>query len=211
MWKETQFFLIGYLNCGTVSIQRLKVKILFDSFVVVFCYFCFFTFFLREQLIDFMNDVAALKHVKLHRIDMYSPEALCFFVNVFHTLLLHARLLLLPPNKQVHLWPAFFQLFFSSSQCFKWILLNYYWILCTVRIYLLFRFIISTRWLSTVCIFSYIQNWAAWFSSVSYEIGDDVFSLAELEHCVIRGERPLSFVRSPFSMDFLSQYCKHQH
>lgn len=72
-----------------------------------------------------------LKRVDLRLLDLESSEALCFFVNIYHTLLMHARLVLSPPTQ---------------------------------------------------------QNWALFFETVSYEIGDDVFSLAELEHCVLRGK-----------------------
>jgi hypothetical protein len=35
-------------------------------------------------------------------MNLDSPEALCFFANVYHTLLLHARLVLSPPGSQVN-------------------------------------------------------------------------------------------------------------
>lgn len=50
---------------------------------------------------DFFDAVSDLKHVRLSSINVYSPEALCFFVNIYHTLLLHARIVIGPPNKQV--------------------------------------------------------------------------------------------------------------
>lgn len=34
------------------------------------------------------------------------------------------------------------------------------------------------------------QDWSLNFSQVSYEVGGDVFSLQELEHCVLRGRLP---------------------
>lgn len=34
------------------------------------------------------------------------------------------------------------------------------------------------------------QEWSLNFSQVSYEVGGDVFSLQELEHCVLRGRLP---------------------
>ena len=42
------------------------------------------------------------------------------------------------------------------------------------------------------------QDWATFFENVSYEIGGDVFSLAELEHCVVSGKlnRPTSMPRN---------------
>lgn len=35
-----------------------------------------------------------------------------------------------------------------------------------------------------------LQDWASTYAQVSYEIGGDVFSLQELEHCVLRGKLP---------------------
>jgi hypothetical protein len=55
-----------------------------------------------ERLISFLDDTGALKLVDLAKIDYSSAEALCFFINVFHTLLLHARLVLGCPNEEVH-------------------------------------------------------------------------------------------------------------
>lgn len=83
-----------------------------------------------SQLMAFLDNTSALKHVDLAAIDLGKPEAMCFFVNIYHTLLQHGRLILGPPTP---------------------------------------------------------QNWGLFFSSVSYEIGGDVFSLVELEQCVIRG------------------------
>ena len=36
--------------------------------------------------------------------------------------------------------------------------------------------------------FLYLKVWDAFFRNVSYEIGDDVFSLAEIEECVVKGK-----------------------
>ena len=83
-----------------------------------------------DQLTSFLDNTVDLKQINLDDIDFDSTEALCFFVNVYHVLLLHARLVLETPNK---------------------------------------------------------ATWAAYYNRACYEIGDDVFSLAEIEHCVIRG------------------------
>ena len=83
-----------------------------------------------DKLSIFLNEIVYLKTIDISRINLQSPEALCFFVNIYHTLLIHSRILFKPPNK---------------------------------------------------------QNWPLYFASNSYEIGGDVFSLAELEQCVIRG------------------------
>jgi len=83
-----------------------------------------------DKLATFLNDIVYLKTLDISKINLQSPEALCFFVNIYHTLLIHCRILFKPPNK---------------------------------------------------------QNWPFYFANYSYEIGGDVFSLAELEQCVIRG------------------------
>lgn len=85
---------------------------------------------LREQLMGFLDEVCALKSIDLSHMDTKSAEALCFFVNIYYTLLVHARLVLRPPSK---------------------------------------------------------ADWATFFSTVSYEIGGDVFSLAEISQCALRG------------------------
>mmetsp|Transcript_2996 Transcript_2996/g.4552 ORF Transcript_2996/g.4552 Transcript_2996/m.4552 type:complete len:1659 (+) Transcript_2996:117-5093(+) len=96
----------------------------------------------REKIISFLDETVRLKLINIQEdIDLNSPEALCFFINIYHTLLIHARLVLSPPST---------------------------------------------------------QDWATFFENVSYEIGGDVFSLAELEHCVIGGRlhRPTTVPRN---------------
>ena len=83
-----------------------------------------------DQLTSFLDNTVDLKQVNLDDIDFDSNQALCFFVNVYHVLLLHSRLVLETPNK---------------------------------------------------------STWAAYYHRACYEIGDDIFSLAEIEHCVLRG------------------------
>lgn len=56
----------------------------------------------REKIISFLDDTVRLKLIDLQNdIDLNSPEALCFFINIYHTLLIHARLVLSPPSTQV--------------------------------------------------------------------------------------------------------------
>jgi len=96
----------------------------------------------REAIINFLDETVKLKLINLQKdVNFSSPEALCFFTNIYHTLLMHARLVLGPPGN---------------------------------------------------------QDWAAFFENVCYEIGSDVFSLCELEHCVLGGRlaRPHSGARS---------------
>mmetsp|Transcript_19758 Transcript_19758/g.36793 ORF Transcript_19758/g.36793 Transcript_19758/m.36793 type:complete len:1713 (-) Transcript_19758:223-5361(-) len=95
----------------------------------------------REMIIKFLDETVKLKQINLQKdIKFSSPEALCFFTNIYHTLLMHARLVLGPPSQ---------------------------------------------------------QDWANFFDTVCYEIGSDVFSLSEIEHCVLGGRlaRPRSVPR----------------
>eukprot|EP01041_Mallomonas_annulata_P003245 gene3245-6422_t len=87
-----------------------------------------------QSLIFFLNETVSLHRIDLSAIDYSSVSAVCFFVNIFHTLLLHARLLLNIPKG---------------------------------------------------------SNWGHFFSVVSYEIGSDVFSLQEIEQCILRGKLSL--------------------
>ncbi|EKU23030.1 hypothetical protein NGA_2027300, partial [Nannochloropsis gaditana CCMP526] len=93
-----------------------------------------------ERLVSFLDLCSSFRVLPLHLLDLASPEALVFFLNIYHTLLQHALLLLGPPSS---------------------------------------------------------KDWSAFFTNVSYEMGNDVFSLTELEHCVLRGHlaRPRSVPR----------------
>lgn len=82
----------------------------------------------EQTLIDFLNSAAALKDVDVHGLD--EKERLAFFLNLYHTMIMHAFLVLGPPDNS-----------------FKWI---------------------------------------SYFNTIAYQCSDDVFSLTELEHCVIR-------------------------
>ena len=61
----------------------------------------------RSLLNSFLMEVCELKNIKLGDIDYKSTEALCFFINIYHTLLLHARLIIGRPNKTVSLMSYF--------------------------------------------------------------------------------------------------------
>eukprot|EP00624_Nannochloropsis_granulata_P005770 evm.model.NODE_41244_length_18694_cov_23.977480.2 len=93
-----------------------------------------------ERLVAFLDLCSSFRVLPLHLLDLDSAEALAFFLNIYHTLLQHALLLLGPPSS---------------------------------------------------------KDWSAFFASVSYELGTDVFSLSELEYCVLRGRlsRPRSLPR----------------
>ena len=86
---------------------------------------------------DFLKAASALKNVDAYRME--GKERLAFFLNVYHALIMHAFLLLGPPDSG-----------------FKWM---------------------------------------TYFNTISYQCSDDIFSLAELEHCIIRAE-----------MDYPSQF-----
>ena len=55
------------------------------------------------------------------------------------------------------------------------------------------------------------QDWSLFFSSVSYAIGDDVFSLTELEQCVLRGKLSRPKVTSRHEPSVLSLGDSHFH
>jgi hypothetical protein len=59
----------------------------------------------RELIIKFLDETVKLKQINLQKdINFSSPEALCFFTNIYHTLLMHARLVLGSPNQQVRIF-----------------------------------------------------------------------------------------------------------
>ena len=60
----------------------------------------------RDQLVTFLDDTSALKHIRLASVDLGKPEGLCFFINIYHTLLQHGRLILGQPTSQN--WALFF-------------------------------------------------------------------------------------------------------
>ena len=61
-----------------------------------------------DRLLSFLDNVGALKLIELVRIDFSSREAVCFFMNIYHTLLLHARLVLGIPTEEVSGFILFF-------------------------------------------------------------------------------------------------------
>jgi hypothetical protein len=57
---------------------------------------------LRDKITAFLDETVFLKYINLHAdINFSSNEAFCFFVNIYHTLLVHARLILNPPTAKV--------------------------------------------------------------------------------------------------------------
>lgn len=82
----------------------------------------------ESSMIAFLNSVAALKNVDVYCLD--EQGRLAFFLNLYHTMIMHAYLVLGPPDSS-----------------FKWI---------------------------------------GYFNAIAYQCSDDIFSLTELEHCIIR-------------------------
>ena len=81
-----------------------------------------------EQRHAFLMSSADLKQANLHGLS--EDERLTFFLNLYHVMIMHAFLVLGPPD--------------SSLQ------------------------------------------WLSYFNNIAYEVNDDIFSLSELEHCIIR-------------------------
>lgn len=78
----------------------------------------------------FLDSAAALKQASVHGL----PEdaRLTFFLNLYHVMIIHAFLVLGPPNSSL--------------------------------------------------------NWISYFNNIAYQVSDDIFSLTELEHCIIRAK-----------------------
>lgn len=81
-----------------------------------------------DILVSFLDSATLLKEANVHELS--EVERLSFFLNIYHTMVQHAYLVLGVPK--------------SSFQ------------------------------------------WVSYFNSISYQCSDDIFSLAELEHCIIR-------------------------
>jgi len=92
----------------------------------------------ERSMIAFLDSAAALKDVDVYCLD--ERARLAFFLNLYHTMIMHAFLVLGPPDSS-----------------FKWI---------------------------------------SYFNAIAYQCSDDVFSLTELEHCIIRAAMnyPSNFV-----------------
>lgn len=71
------------------------------SFTIAYKLILFYIFAYSDRLMSFLDDIGALKLIDLLKIDYSSKEAVCFFCNIYHALLLHARLVLGSPNEEV--------------------------------------------------------------------------------------------------------------
>lgn len=83
-----------------------------------------------DTLISFLDAAALLKDANIY--DLSEVKRMAFFLNLYHCMVMHAYLVLGPPE--------------TSFQ------------------------------------------WISYFNSISYQCSDDIFSLAELEHCIIRSQ-----------------------
>jgi hypothetical protein len=82
----------------------------------------------EADLLSFLDSAADLKNANLSDLEEY--ERKCFFLNMYHLMVVHAYFILGPPNQSA--------------------------------------------------------KWASFFNMISYQCADDIFSLAELEHCILR-------------------------
>jgi len=93
----------------------------------------------ESTLLEFLDAAADLKAAKLSDLEEY--ERKCFFLNLYHLMVVHAYFILGAPDNSA--------------------------------------------------------KWPSYFNMISYQCADDIFSLAELEHCIIRS--PLSRPCKAFS------------
>lgn len=93
------------------------------------------------DLIDFLDSASALKEADAHSLN--GDERTAFFLNVYHVIIMHAFIVLGPPDSSL--------------------------------------------------------KWPAYFNTISYQCADEVFSLSELEHNIIRAEMS-------FPSQFLSRF-----
>jgi len=94
-----------------------------------------------SDLREFLDDAAALKQADAHSLS--EEEKCAFFLNVYHTMIMHSYIILGPP-------------------------------------------VSGTEWVS-------------YFNNIAYQCSDDIFSLAELEHNIIRA-------KMSFPSNFLSRF-----
>lgn len=94
-----------------------------------------------KDLQDFLDSTSALKDADAYSLG--DDERLAFFLNVYHLMIMHAFIVLGPPDS--------------------------------------------------------VFKWATYFNTVAYQCSDDIFSLAELEHNIIRS-------KSKFPSQFLSRF-----
>jgi hypothetical protein len=83
-----------------------------------------------SDLCDFLDCAAALKDADAYTLN--EEERLAFFLNVYHIFIMHAYIVLSPPDSSL--------------------------------------------------------NWINYFNTIAFQVSDDIFSLAELEHNIIRAE-----------------------
>lgn len=80
--------------------------------------------------VAFLDSVAALKQANVH--NLAEDSRLVFFLNLYHVMIIHAFLVLGPPDSAL--------------------------------------------------------QWISYFKNISYQVSDEIFSITELEHCIIRAQ-----------------------
>jgi len=126
---------------------------------------------LEESPNDFANflcDCSRLKKFPLHEIDFSTKQALCIFVNLYHCLLQHALLLSLNGA------PVKVSCFLETSNQYPTLLSSPNNVCAFPFDFLLYCF--------------KKKSFGHFMRTCCYEIGGDVFSLAELQCCIIRGK-----------------------
>ena len=77
-----------------------------------------------ERLTSFFDELAMLKTIDIKSFDLKSPEVICFFANIYHTLYMHARLVVGTPSKNE--WSSFYSLSCYEIGCNVFSLLELY-------------------------------------------------------------------------------------
>lgn len=104
------------------------------------------------DLRHFLDQASGLQHIDIDSIASSNDRIKCFFLNVYHAMVIHAMLMLgLPQSK---------------------------------------------------------RHWSKFQLAVTYKIGNLIFSLAEIEHCIFRHAIPYSHKKVPHMMDLPQQFCR---
>lgn len=77
-----------------------------------------------DKLTAFFDELVKLKTIDINSFDLKSPETICFFINIYHTLYMHARLVIGTPSKND--WSSFYSLSCYEIGCNVFSLLELY-------------------------------------------------------------------------------------
>jgi hypothetical protein len=77
-----------------------------------------------DKLTIFFDELVKLKTIDIKSFDLKSPETICFFINIYHTLYMHARLVIGTPSKNN--WSPFYSLSCYEIGCNVFSLLELY-------------------------------------------------------------------------------------